>query len=90
MIPAGYEVVETWDRVDDKVELRTRFLGRAQKRAARLNEGRVFPSYRYEAVREDGRWVVAAFQNVLRKIEGGRTEDVIPGFKISVERDSAP
>jgi hypothetical protein len=63
----GIETIETPQRLDVPPDLRTRFRGRAQRRADRLNAKRVFPSYRYEVVREGGRFLVVAMQNVARK-----------------------
>lgn len=67
MIPPGYEIEETQLRLEPSGDFRTRFRRRAERRCARGNAARLAPSYRYEVIREDGRWVVASFQNVLRK-----------------------
>ena len=48
---------------DGRAELRTRFRGRADRRARKLNAKRIFPSYRYEVVGVGGRWEVLALQN---------------------------
>lgn len=63
----GVETIKTPERLDVPPELRTRFRGRAERRADRLNSQRVFPSYRYEVVREGGRYLVVAMQNIARK-----------------------
>lgn len=70
MIPDGYELVQTDLRVGGvRPALRTRFIGRARRRCARMNAGRLAPSYRYEVVIDNrGRHEVVAFQNVLREV----------------------
>jgi hypothetical protein len=63
----GIGVTKTDQRVGDgKPEFVTRFKSRAERKAASLNASRVFPSYRYEVVREDGKWAVVAMQNVAK------------------------
>lgn len=66
--PPGYKTVETDRRVPGtRPEFRSRLRRRALRRAARLNAGRRFNTYRYEVVREQHRgkrWAVYAFQNV--------------------------
>lgn len=61
----GYTTVETSERVRHLgPDLVTRWYPRAQRRAARLNLQRIFPSYRWEVQRHpDGRWQVVAMQN---------------------------
>lgn len=63
----GIETIETDMRVPVPPELVTRFRGRAERRARKRNAQRVFPSYRYEVVREAGRFAVVAMQNIARK-----------------------
>jgi hypothetical protein len=63
----GIETIKTPERLDVPPDLKTRFRGRAQRRADRLNSRRAFPSYRYEVVREGGRYLVVAMQNIARK-----------------------
>ena len=61
----GIVTQETPDRVKGiKPDLRTRIRARAERRARTLNAQRIIPSYRWEVVEEDGRYVVVAFQNV--------------------------
>jgi hypothetical protein len=56
-------VVETNERVGDgKPDLVTRFRRRAERFAQKRNAERIFPSYRYEVVRE-APLVVYAMQN---------------------------
>ncbi len=67
---SGYLVFKTHERVGDgKPDLVTRFHWRAVARCARLNDQRVVPFYRYEVVREGGRWAVVAMQNVARPVK---------------------
>lgn len=61
-----YGVEETDERIDLGPELTTRFRRRAEHRRDRLNARRVVPFYRWEIVRENRRWTVAAFQNRAR------------------------
>ena len=63
-----YEVVETKQSVRGiDADLITRSERRARRRARKLNERRLLPSYRWEVVRPHDRWLVVAFQNVLRE-----------------------
>lgn len=64
----GYVTVETNDRVPVAPDIVTRFRWRAEKRCADRNAARLSPTYRYEVVRENGRWAVVAMQNVAQKI----------------------
>jgi len=64
---SGIETIKTSVRLAVDPEFKTRFRGRALRKAANLNSARIFPSYRYEVVREDGRYLVVAMQNVARK-----------------------
>lgn len=67
-------VVELPQRVGDgKPEMTSRFRWRAQRYADRGNRVRIIPSYRFEVVREDGRWAVVAFQNVAFPSSEGLT-----------------
>jgi hypothetical protein len=63
----GIETIETDERLAIDPAFTTRFRGRAERKAAKLNSIRVFPSYRYEVVRERGRYLVVAMQNIARK-----------------------
>jgi hypothetical protein len=64
-IEGAYVVVPTYERVGDgKPVCVTRFKWWAEREARRWNSHVVFPSYRYEVVREDGRWAVVAMHNV--------------------------
>lgn len=61
------DIVESWERVGDgKPILRTRSYGKAARKRDRLNAQRIIPSYRYEVVKDGGRWAVVAFQNYAR------------------------
>ena len=69
----GFLIEETDARVGDgRPELVTRFWGRAERRARKLNALRVVPFYRYEIVRENGRWAVVAMQNVAGAVGPSR------------------
>jgi hypothetical protein len=68
-VPWGYRVAETDEKVLSEPELVTRFRWRAERRRRALEAARTVPSYRYEVLREDGRYAVYAMQNVLEKIE---------------------
>lgn len=68
-LEAKYEVAKTDARVAGIApDLRTRFRGRADRRAAKLNARRRVPFYRWEVARERGRWVVVALQNIARPL----------------------
>ena len=73
MIPRGYEIVKTTDRVGFGMpEFRTRFRRRAERRCHSLNSRPLIESFRYEVVQEGGRYAVVAFQNELRKLKPNR------------------
>jgi hypothetical protein len=60
----AYVPVPTYERVGDgKPACVTRFKWWAEREARRYNGHVIFPSYRYEVVREGKRWAVVAFQN---------------------------
>ena len=64
-----YVTVEGRDRVPGiEPDLRTWFYGRALRRRDKLNERRIFPSYRWEVVKDGSRWLVVAFQNYARPV----------------------
>ena len=61
---AEIRVIETDERVGAPV-MRTRFRWRAEREKRRYEKvRRGFPSYRWEIVREDGRYCVVAMQNL--------------------------
>lgn len=65
-----YGVRETDSRVRNIApDLCTRFRRRAERRARKLNEARIFPSYRWEVVKAGDRFFVVAFQNVAELVE---------------------
>jgi hypothetical protein len=68
----GYEIIESDDRVPTTGGpwFQSRFRWRAERRARDLNASRVILSYTCRVVRERGRWVVVAFQNYLRSVDG--------------------
>jgi hypothetical protein len=57
-------MIETDRRIPHTTDLRTLFLSRANRRVQKLNARRMFPSFRWEVVREGRRYSVVAFQNV--------------------------
>ena len=58
------KVIQTDERVGEPV-LRTRFRWRARRELRRYERARrEFPSYRWEIVREEGRYLVVAMQNL--------------------------
>lgn len=75
MIPEGYELVESLDRVGDgEPALVTRSRWRAERRARRLNAARYAATYRWEVVCQANprsplprRWAVVAMQNYLKE-----------------------
>ena len=66
----NYDVIETDQRVGDGVpDFVSRFRFRAERFARKGNARRAFPSYRYEVVREHGRWAAVVMQNIARPLE---------------------
>ena len=63
----SYVVEESDERVVNvEPALRSRFRWRAEGCARHMNKMRVFPSFRWEVVKEEGRWAVVAYQNYAR------------------------
>lgn len=59
-----YRIEHTPERVGDgKPALTTRSYRRAMRRRDKLNRRIIFPSYRYDVVKDGARWLVIAFQN---------------------------
>lgn len=65
LTPIGYHVVETNDRVPDIKPEIFRWKWRAKRRCRKLNDGRLFNTYRHEVQEFYRRWMVVAMQNVL-------------------------
>lgn len=67
-----YRVVETNKRVANiKPALVTRFWWRAERAWHKENKRRKVPFYRWEILKEDGKWKVVAMQNEARMDDDG-------------------
>ena len=63
----GIHTITTNERVAAiKPDLVTRSRWRAERRRRHLSKYVIFPSYRWEVVREGNRWAVVAMQNVAK------------------------